>query len=273
MIAMEFPKAQSRSPSPTLSDTSDSPLQLDPQTLAVLDSFISSRADQELRFSKLARQASVQVAGLDLDRKVDDEENTNVMMDVDDFRAAFGEDWQLSQFWYTTRFALRLARSVHELCEPSSVVAFVCCPTGFVAFQHVRPSKGVVLLEYDQRFAVLAQRKYIFYDLEEPDGFPEELRENVDVAIVDPPFLNEVTNKNLEKTLRQILHPTRGKLIIVTSTSVEPVLHEVYAEAPLGPLHKSMLEVEHGQLKNNFACWGSWPGAKDFGKDSGAEIM
>lgn len=72
-------------------------------------------------------------------------------------------------------------------------MAFVCCPTAFVAFQHAHPLKGARLLEYDTRFAVLAAKHYVHYDLDEPDDFPTSLQGAIDIAVVDPPFLNEVT--------------------------------------------------------------------------------
>lgn len=48
------------------------------------------------------------------------------------------------------------------------------------------------LFEYDKRFELFAADKFVHYDLEEPLKFPEELRGTVDIAIADPPFLNEV---------------------------------------------------------------------------------
>lgn len=68
------------------------------------------------------------------------------------------------------------------------------------------------------------------------------------------------------KTLRQILHPTRGKLVLLTSTSIEPILHRLYDSPPLGPLRKTDIEVEHGRLANDFACWASFDGAEELGK-------
>jgi EEF1A lysine methyltransferase 1 len=90
------------------SDISGSPPQLDPSTLAILDSFLSSKAEEEKRFNDLAEQASSRLAGaaqtadgyvntgLTKDRMED-----GLMMSVDEYRATFGEDWQLSQFWYS----------------------------------------------------------------------------------------------------------------------------------------------------------------------------
>lgn len=95
---------------------------------------------------------------------------------------------------YTTPFANKLAESIHQICHPdaSTSVAFVCCPTAFVASQHLYPRKNTRLLEFDQRFSVLAPKLFVPYDLNEPDNFPDSLKCSVDIAIVDPPYLNEV---------------------------------------------------------------------------------
>ncbi|KAG6910641.1 hypothetical protein DXG01_009151 [Tephrocybe rancida] len=249
----------------TFSSFSSSPPQLASDTLALLDSFLSSKAEEEKRFQDLAEQAAARVASLALNAHV--EEPDPPMMSVDEYRLAFGEDWQLSQFWYSTPYAIRLAKSVRTLCTPTSKVAFVCCPTGFVAFQHTNPLEGARLLEFDKRFNVLAPSKVIHYDLDEPDVFPDDLRGDVDVVIVDPPFLQESTNRKLIQTIRQILHPTRGKLVLITSASIEKtILQRLYYEPPIGPLRLTSLDPELGRLANEFACWGTWEGAEDFGK-------
>lgn len=81
---------------------------------------------------------------------------------------------------------------MRSLCHESSTVAFISCPTAFVAFQHISPLAGARLLEVDRRFAVLTPKHYIHYDLDEPEVYPSSLKGAVDVAVVDPPFLNEV---------------------------------------------------------------------------------
>jgi len=119
---------------------------------------------------------------------------------------------------------------------------------------------------------------FVHYDLEEPDKIPKNLWETVDIAIADPPFLNEVsiafllsvsqchaegkvcsqiTNKHLSAGLKNILKPD-GKLILLTSTSVS-ALPQIYSEAPIGPLHETSLRVEHaGGIQNEFRVWTSW---------------
>ncbi|KAJ6459600.1 putative N6-adenine methyltransferase-domain-containing protein [Mycena sanguinolenta] len=264
---MSLPVAVPASPQSSSSSLSGSPPTLDPTTLALLNSFIASKTDEERRFNELAEEAAARVAGLSLE--TDDEDSTadeKPMMSVDEYRSVFSEDWQLSQFWYTTPFAMRFARILHSLCTPTTSIAFLCCPTAFVAFQHTKMLKNARLFEVDGRFSVLAPLHYVPYDMEEPTTLPANLTEAVDIAVVDPPFLNEYTNTNLVKTLRQILRPS-AKLIVVTSTSIEKILERLYESPPLGPLRRTKIDVLHGQLRNDFGCWASWEGSEELGAE------
>ncbi|KAJ7660808.1 putative N6-adenine methyltransferase-domain-containing protein [Mycena polygramma] len=258
------------SPQSTSSSLSGSPPALDPSTLALLNSFIASKTEEERRFNELAEKAAARVTGLSLEPDVDDaadeEARDKPIMNVDEYRSIFSEDWQLSQFWYTTAFAMRFARTLHKLCTPTTSIAFVCCPTAFVAFQHMKPLENARLLEVDGRFAVLTPRHYVPYDMEEPTTLPAYLTDGVDIAVVDPPFLNEYTNSNVVKTLRQIMRRS-GKLIVLTSTSVSDILEKLYDSPPLGPLRRTKIEVHHGQLRNDFGCWASWEGSETLGAD------
>ncbi|KAJ6509114.1 putative N6-adenine methyltransferase-domain-containing protein [Mycena vulgaris] len=258
------------SPLSTASTLSSSPPALDASTLALLDSFIASKTEEERRFNELAEQAAARVAGLALEFDDETADPEKPMITVDEYRFAFGEDWQLSQFWYTTPFAMRFARVLHSLCTPTTSIAFLCCPTAFVAFQNTRQLKNARLLEVDGRFAVLAPQQYVPYDMEEPTVLPAYLTESIDIAVLDPPFLNEYTNANVVKTLRQIMRPD-GKLLVLTSTSVSPILEKLYDSAPIGPLKQTKIQVVHSQLRNDFACWGSWDGAEELGAEEAWE--
>jgi hypothetical protein len=76
----------------------------------------------------------------------------------------------------------------------------------------------------------------------------------------------QYTNTHIVTTLRQIMRPS-GKLIILTSTSVSAVLEKLYDSPPLGPLRRTKIEVEHGQLRNDFECWASWEGSEELGAE------
>lgn len=127
--------------------------------------------------------------------------------------------------------------------------------------------------------------RFVHYDLE-ADGIPDTIKGTVELAIVDPPYLNEaseelvgfdvptkviatwqVTNRNLARALKELLHPTKGKLVLITSTSMD-FLSEVYASVPqLGPLQLTKLRPEHVGLRNDFACWTTWERGEDFGSE------
>ena len=100
---------------------------------------------------------------------------------------------------YTTQFAHKLAEAVHRVVPApteSSNIAYICCPTGYIASQNLHQSATTLLLEFDQRFAVAAASSgggyFIPYDLEE-DNILDAIKGTVELAIVDPPFLNEVS--------------------------------------------------------------------------------
>jgi hypothetical protein len=96
---MQFPESP-RSTSSFFSDISGSPPKLDPNTIALLDAFFNEKADEERRFNEIASErAAAQIAGLALEADDDCQKEEKPMVSVADFRLAFGEDWQLSQFW------------------------------------------------------------------------------------------------------------------------------------------------------------------------------
>jgi len=273
--------ARSASPPPTLSSS----------TLALLDSFLHDKAEEDRKFRELAEKTAREKQRVIQDKEdalrvkgERDEEDRLVrvdqdlqegMMGVDRYREIFGERFGLSQFWYSTKFANHLARSLFSLCDaPTTRVAFLCSPTAFVAFQHENPLERTLLFEYDDRFEVLAGNKFVRYDLNEPDAVPEKYKGTVDLAVVDPPYLRTATNENIAKTLSLLLNPNSSRLVIITSSTV-PLLAETYASLPtLGPLRRvPQIEVEHESgLANDFACWGSWDGAEEWGVIKGEEI-
>jgi hypothetical protein len=61
-------------------------LRLDPSTLLLLDNFLAEKASAERFFHELEDQAF-------------SETQEKKRISVDEFRTAFAEDWQLSQFW------------------------------------------------------------------------------------------------------------------------------------------------------------------------------
>ncbi|KAK7008092.1 hypothetical protein R3P38DRAFT_3027363 [Favolaschia claudopus] len=198
---------------------------------------IAVPSSQKRRFNELAEEAAARVAGLSVEGEDDEDSELNdkPMMSVDEYRSVFSEDWQLSQFWYTTPFAMRFAEILHSLCTPHHL------------HRHTKPLKNARLLE-------------------EPTSLPAHLAEAVDIAVVDPPFLNEYTNTNVVKTLRQIMKPSaktyRSNLDIGLGCS-----RKVVQFPSTRSVTPTKIEVLHGQLRNDFGCWASWEGSEELGAE------
>jgi hypothetical protein len=79
-------------------------LELDPSTLSLLDDFLTSRADGERRFNELEEAARAYDSGEESENE--EGKTKQKMMSVDEYRLAFGEDWQLSQFWLVSACVL-----------------------------------------------------------------------------------------------------------------------------------------------------------------------
>lgn len=70
----------------------------------------------------------------------------------------------------------------------------------------------VKLFEYDKRFSVYGS-DYVFYDYNEPMKINEELLNNFDLVVVDPPFLSE---ECLTKSLQTTKSLTKKHIILCT---------------------------------------------------------
>lgn len=88
-----------RSVSPASSASGSPPPQLDPTTLALLDSFYNERTAAEQKFQELEEAAHARLLKAQGGEGAEQDDEAKEMMSVDEFRSLFGEDWQLSQFW------------------------------------------------------------------------------------------------------------------------------------------------------------------------------
>ncbi|KJA20815.1 hypothetical protein HYPSUDRAFT_203415 [Hypholoma sublateritium FD-334 SS-4] len=94
------------------SHTSGSSPRLDPNIFARLDTHFLEKAEEERLFQEIAAErAAAHIAGLALDDA--DAAADKPMLSIAEFRLAFGEDWQLSQFCYSDKSTNSLAAHLH----------------------------------------------------------------------------------------------------------------------------------------------------------------
>ncbi|KAJ1027077.1 hypothetical protein NDA18_003094 [Ustilago nuda] len=192
-------------------------------------------------------------------------------LDVDTFRKTFGESWQLSQFWYSSKFVRELSELIFKLVSPSSTsipreqdavkaafgdarVAFLCCPTAWVGFVHLFPSlkSQAFVFEVDKRFHALSKTSFVYYNLHEPETVPQELLGTFDVLVSDPPFLNVDTQSKVATTAK-LLAKKDARFLMCTGDSIADEASKMYGEPALEKLD---LVVEHHGLANAFGIWG-----------------
>ncbi|CAG8954193.1 hypothetical protein HYFRA_00005813 [Hymenoscyphus fraxineus] len=111
---------------------------------------------------------------------------------------AFGEDWGVSQFWYSDETATIIAKELLEGATAETQIAAVSAPSVFIQLKNLLnqsplpPSERpkIWLLEYDKRFEVFAN-EFVYYDFNNPLKLPPTMKSTISRFIIDPPFLNE----------------------------------------------------------------------------------
>jgi EEF1A lysine methyltransferase 1 len=181
-----------------------------------------------------------------------------------------------------------------EISDPRTEIkkiGFVCSPSAYVAFRYLYPETlphpderrdritvESYLFDYDERFSLLTppqhiltdpwkSERFVQYDLNKLLVFPPSLERQLDMVIIDPPYLKAETNVNIAQTVKKLLKSENdGKILLITGQSIAEQACEIYGNETTRPLRRAeKLEVEHVGLKNEFGAWGNWDGVERFG--------
>ncbi|KAF8102198.1 hypothetical protein N665_0201s0474 [Sinapis alba] len=174
----------------------DDPLVLSSQALAALQEFL---ADQNKT-----------VASTPPPSTVDGEDKVELVT----------EDWRLSQFWYEPETAETVAEEVVTLSSRFSGcrVACIACPTLYVYLKKKDPSLQVQLLEYDMRFERYGS-EFTFYDYNEPEELPLQLKHCFHIIVADPPYLSRECLERVTQTISFLASPVESLLLLLTERS------------------------------------------------------
>ncbi|KAM6970161.1 EEF1A lysine methyltransferase 1 [Aplochiton taeniatus] len=168
---------------------------------------------------------------------------------------AVGEDWSMSQFWYSDDTATKLAEEViHEVGKEGRIA----CLSAPSVYQKLKQgvvdgsdSVSAVVLEFDRRFSTYGQ-EFIFYDYNEPLALSEHVdRQSFDIVLADPPYLSE---ECLSKVAETVKYLTKGKVLLCTGA----IMGE-HAEKLLGLKMCSFLPKHNKNLANEFRCFVNYP--------------
>ncbi|PIS57879.1 hypothetical protein CJI97_000933 [Candidozyma auris] len=237
----------------------DEPLQLSAHALEALQSFKQEEEARRKQFEQLYQQVA-------------SESENEAILEKSPTPAAsidvFPEDWQLSQFWYTDETAAILARALLQGADEDTVVCIASAPSVFAAIGKLKPeevpTKHVYLLEYDQRFKVLAPGRFYAYDYTTPDDVPEKLYKKCHRLLIDPPFLEEECQTKSAQAARNLLAEDDGaltktgdkrfKLISSTGERMRELILKHYPETRMTDFHP---QHKNG-LSNEFSCYASF---------------
>ncbi|KAF9972402.1 hypothetical protein BGZ73_004465 [Actinomortierella ambigua] len=252
---------------------SDDELQLSTSTLSVLQEFLKEQQAAQEKFARLQAKAEDQFEENrlygDYDEEAEREEAIrgaeeaerranaqNGQGDDDEITMdLFTEDWQLSQFWYDDDTSVALAQEILDNTNKDSIIACISAPTAYVKLMSLKPHNkaNTYLFEYDTRFGVYG-KQFIHYDYSEPTQFrlSDKLKGKVDFIVVDPPFLSEECCDKTLSTVRDLLNPNGGKVLMCTGLVMRSrVLDNVGAKMTIfHPKHKGGLSNEFRSYTN-----------------------
>ncbi|XP_010516495.1 PREDICTED: protein-lysine N-methyltransferase N6AMT2 isoform X4 [Camelina sativa] len=204
----------------------DDSLVLSSQALAALQEFL---ADQNKPVASTPPTSSV--AGGDESDKVE----------------LVAEDWRLSQFWYEPETAETVAEEVVTLSQRFSGcrVACIACPTLYVYLKKRDPSLHVQLLEYDMRFERYGS-EFTFYDYNEPEDLPLQLKHCFHIIVADPPYLSRECLERVSQTISFLSIPVDSLLLLLTGEVQREHAAELLGVRPcvFKPHHSSKLGNE-----------------------------
>ncbi|KAI4348831.1 hypothetical protein L6164_009504 [Bauhinia variegata] len=166
--------------------------------------------------------------------------------------ALVSEDWRLSQFWYSEETANTLAEEVLSLCKgEDSRVACISCPTLYAYLKKTDRNVSLQLLEYDKRFEQYGS-DYTFYDYNQPEELPSELKHAYKVVVADPPYLSKECLEKVAETISFLRQPGESFVLLLTGEVQKERAAELLGLHPCGfrPQHSSKLGNEFRLFTN-----------------------
>ncbi|KAJ1857010.1 Protein-lysine N-methyltransferase efm5 [Coemansia sp. RSA 1822] len=216
-------------------DSDDAPT-LSADTLALLQSFLSEKQEQEERFAQLQEAADTEFQNT---KKID--------------MSYFQEDWQLSQFWYDDATSDFIADRAFANTQDGDHIAFISSPTAYVTFRNKYERSNAFVFEFDQRFDVFRDQ-FVHYDFNHPVEFAraQDMKHKFKFIVADPPFLNEDCLAQTMETVK-FLAAEGAKVMIDTGAVMEDLALKL-----IGARITNFRPAHKGGLANEFRCYATF---------------
>mmetsp|Transcript_16178 Transcript_16178/g.19150 ORF Transcript_16178/g.19150 Transcript_16178/m.19150 type:complete len:262 (-) Transcript_16178:133-918(-) len=173
------------------------------------------------------------------------------------FLAAAPEIANMNQYWYSLPTINKMVSVIRECSKRADGnpmrVAFISTPSLFFSFTE-EERKDCVVLDYDRQWADV--HGFHFYDFNDPEVIPEQLKGQFDVIVIDPPFIQEACWRQYGIT---------GNLLLKNPPSAASTTNTLEDAEQLSD---NMLENEGGRtilttvLENEHLLFELFPGTK-----------
>jgi len=203
----------------------DDDLQLSLSTMAALNEFLSEQKEKQEKLKQI--------------------EEGNIP-------DSFEENWNLSQFWYSSATASALAKECLRAAGPKGSIVCISSPTLYIALSKMEHDCQVTLFEFDTRFAVYKEN-FVLYDFRSPLDVPRWCYSNYDVVVADPPYLEESCLSRVAQTVKLVARDA-ARLVLCTGKVMAPL-----ASSLLGlRLQAFAITHEKERLSNPFGCFANY---------------
>lgn len=140
------------------------------------------------------------------------------------------EDGDYNQYWYSKYTIEQMVADI-EAQGPECRVAYLSTPSIFFSMskEHQAISK---VFDFDKKWE--SDPGFVFYDFNEPETFPEELRNTFDLVVVDPPFIVREVWEKYATSIKALVKPGTdetgvpcGRMLLTTVNENLPMLKEI----------------------------------------------
>eukprot|EP00931_Biecheleriopsis_adriatica_P092282 TRINITY_DN66105_c0_g1_i1.p1 TRINITY_DN66105_c0_g1~~TRINITY_DN66105_c0_g1_i1.p1 ORF type:complete len:395 (+),score=107.43 TRINITY_DN66105_c0_g1_i1:46-1185(+) len=132
----------------------------------------------------------------------------------------------LNQYWFSPA---TVAAFVAEICDAGGSAALVSSPSVFFSLpEEVRQRSKV--LDFDRQWE--SDPGFVFYDFNEPENLPPDLRGSFDFVLIDPPFITREVWEKYAATAR-FLRRDGAKLLCTTIAESESMMFELLSVRPV----------------------------------------
>jgi hypothetical protein len=139
------------------------------------------------------------------------------------FLAEVGEDSALNQYWYSCKTIRALTA---DLEAQGLRVAFLSTPSVYFSLAEGCDTRNQsIVFDYDRQWE--SHPNFRFYDFNEAETIPADLRGSFDLCVVDPPFITEDVWRKYAEAVRLCLRPG-GKVMCTTVAENEGLLDSLF---------------------------------------------